>query len=132
MSDSSNWMHVARRDLRSARKLNDGEDCPNVCYLCQQAGEKAVKALIVRLGEPGGLPKKHDIDFLLNQIKGFLPAPIPRLIREAANDLNQYATATRYPSEEEIGQIQADLALAEAESIVGWVEEIMDLLPLSE
>lgn len=122
MSDYSEWMKIAKRDLRSAHKLNDGEDSSDVCYHCQQAGEKAVKALIMSFDAPGGLPKKHDITFLLNQIKDYLPSPIPQDVRLAAGDLNQYATVTRYPTEEEITQRQADLALVEAETIIRWVE----------
>lgn len=122
------WMNVAKRDLRGAHKLNDGEDCPLVCYHCQQAAEKAVKALIICAGAPGGLPKKHDITFLLNQVKNYLSSSIPQEIKDAGNDLNQYATATRYPAEEEISQAEADQAIEEATAILQWVEREAEVM----
>ena len=63
---------------------------------------------------------RHHI--LLNQVKNYLASSIPQEIKDAGNDLNQYATATRYPAEEEITQAEADQAIEEATAILQWVE----------
>ena len=54
--------------------------------------------------------------------KNYLLSPMPQEIKDASNDLNQYATATRYPAEEEISQAEADQAIEEAAAILRWVE----------
>lgn len=64
----------------------------------------------------------RDISFLLNQVNNGLTAPIPQEIKDAGNDLNQYATATRYPAEEEISQSEADRAIEAATLIIQWAE----------
>ena len=84
--------------------------------------------MIICTGAPGGLPKKHDITFLLNQVKNYLLSSIPQEIKGAGNDLNQYATATRYPTEEEIGQAEADQAIEEATAILQWVEREAEVM----
>ena len=71
------WLHYAQMDLDSAKYLNGAPMHPKpihvVCYHCQQAAEKAAKALIVYYGcQGGGLPKKHDVEFLLRQVKNLL------------------------------------------------------------
>ena len=43
-----------------------------ICFHCQQSAEKSVKAIIVLNGSQGGMPKKHNIDMLLNQIKNMV------------------------------------------------------------
>jgi HEPN domain-containing protein len=48
------WLAKAASDLRSARILADADDPPldAAVYHCQQAAEKAVKALLVALETP--------------------------------------------------------------------------------
>ena len=116
-------------DYHGALKLNAGEDrlYPLICYHCQQTAEKAVKALIVRMGEPGGLPKKHDVTFLLNQVKNLVAAlevTIPESLWDAADRLNRYAIAPRYPGEIEAGHEDAETALKDAGEILNWVERV--------
>ena len=65
-----------------------------ICYHCQQAGEKAVKALYLAADIPGGIPRKHDLWFLLEQIKG--KVDIPETIFDAAEELDPYAIIVRY------------------------------------
>ena len=81
--------------------------------------------MIVRLGEPGGLPKKHDVTFLLNQVKNLVAAlevTIPESLWDAADRLNRYAIAPRYPGEIEAGHEDAETALKDAGEILDWVE----------
>ena len=121
MSDYSEWMKIAKRDLRSAHKLNDGEDTSDVCYHCQQAAEKAVKSLIVLYGSQGGMPKKHDIFLLLNQIRNMVN--IDEKFYDYADILSPYGVAMRYPNELVLEERHAERALAMADEFVRWAED---------
>lgn len=71
-NEAFSWITVARNDLEVAKHLNKTfypKPLEIICYHCQQAAEKAVKGLIVSKGCQGGLPKIHDISFLMSQIK---------------------------------------------------------------
>ena len=58
---------------------------PWQAYHCQQSAEKAIKAVIVSLHWPTGIPKSHDLSFLLNQIHNYIS--IPDAIGDAADAL---------------------------------------------
>ena len=69
---TASWMEYANGDYETASFLYERQrprQLEIICYHCQQAAEKAVKGLIVYFGSQGGMPKVHDISFLLNQIK---------------------------------------------------------------
>ena len=70
--ETKEWYDMAVMDLGVARHLDETyrpKPLEIICYHCQQAAEKAIKALIVYFGGRGGMPKLHDLSFLLNQIK---------------------------------------------------------------
>ena len=69
------WLDYAAQDLGVARHLFENyhpKPLEIVCYHCQQSAEKAIKAVIVSLHWPTGIPKSHDLSFLLNQIHNYL------------------------------------------------------------
>lgn len=68
-----------------------------ICYHCQQAAEKGIKALIIYYGAQGGMPKLHDLSFLLNQIKH--QVDIEDKFYEYADTLTPYGVSVRYPNE---------------------------------
>ena len=91
------WLEYADGDLSTAQFLYDKQwprQLEIICYHCQQAGEKAVKALYLAADIPGGIPRKHDLWFLLEQIKG--KVDIPETILDAAEELDPYAIIVRY------------------------------------
>ena len=64
----SAWLQYAEGDLSTAAFLYEKQyprQLEIICYHCQQAAEKAIKALYIASGIPGGIPKKHDLSFLL-------------------------------------------------------------------
>ena len=66
------WLSFAETDLGVARHLYESyhpKPLEIICYHCQQSAEKAIKAVIIANGAQGGMPKLHDLSFLLNQIK---------------------------------------------------------------
>ena len=87
-------------------------------YHCQQSAEKAIKAVIVSLHWPTGIPKSHDLSFLLNQIHNYIS--IPDAIGDAADALTPFGTMTRYPNELTVEEHHAKQAIAFAEQILNW------------
>lgn len=91
------WLDRAHDDLGAARKLLSGPDPfpATAAYHCQQAAEKALKALIASTGER--IPKTHDLRVLVERcamIDGSLSA-----ICAACEELSPYATEFRYPTD---------------------------------
>jgi HEPN domain-containing protein len=64
-----------------------------VCFLCEQAAEKYLKALLQENGH--AVPKTHDLVDVLNIL---LPGDRPLVkLRRKARSLTQYAVDYRYP-----------------------------------
>ena len=80
--------------------------------------KKAIKAVIVSLHWPTGIPKSHDLSFLLNQIHNYIS--IPDAIGDAADALTPFGTMTRYPNELTVEEHHAKQAIAFAEQILNW------------
>lgn len=68
--EARRWMAYAKSDLDAAYALlESGEFFPRqVCFMAQQAGEKALKAILVFLEIP--FPQIHDLD----RIRELIPA----------------------------------------------------------
>jgi HEPN domain-containing protein len=64
-TDSASWMVFAERDLAAARYLTSMRPAPIevICFLCQQAAEKALKAVLVCDEVP--VPRSHDLKAVL-------------------------------------------------------------------
>jgi len=62
--EAKRWMNYSETDLHAAHALLDsGEFFPRqICFLAQQCGEKAIKAVLVF--EEVHFPKNHDLDRL--------------------------------------------------------------------
>jgi HEPN domain-containing protein len=90
------WLTKARRDLDSAYRLV--ADFPpyrdTATYHCQQAAEKALKALLT--ADETNFPKTHDLTVLL-ALAATKHADLAALA-DAAIVLTPYATLFRYPS----------------------------------
>ena len=113
------WLDYAAQDLGVARHLFENyhpKPLEIVCYHCQQSAEKAIKAVIVSLHWPTGIPKSHDLSFLLNQIHNYIS--IPDAIGDAADALTPFGTLTRYPNELTVEEHHAKQAIAFAEQIL--------------
>lgn len=101
MADSTDyvkWLNRAEQDLRLIEIIYN-EDLEGLedsfCYMCQQASEKLLKALIVK--NEKRVPKSHDLLFLLglcNKHDGSLSK-----LTDALMVLNEYSVSARYPSD---------------------------------
>ena len=121
--EAGRWLRVSREDYDIAKYLYDTyypKPLEIICYHCQQSAEKSIKALIIALNLPGGLPKKHDLSFLLSQMKNYID--IKEKFYDYADVLNVYATQARYPNELDLEDRKAEKALRYAEEILEWAE----------
>lgn len=132
------WLTFARTDFESAKYLDSAPFHPRplnvICYHCQQAAEKAVKALIVYFGSQGGMPKVHDISFLMNQIKNIVREEkgieLEHELLMIADSLSKYGVAPRYPNEIEVDEQQVKKALSNSETILKWVDSVIAAEPV--
>ena len=111
------WLKKADLDLQAARLLCAGEldDYFVSGFHAQQAGEKYIKAFLVR--HQIEFPKTHDIG-RLRQLVARRDATLAERL-ERADVLTPYGVDMRYPEEfEVISQKQAEQAVALAE----WVK----------
>ena len=126
------WLSFAKMDFDVAMHLNDSfypKPVSIICYHCQQAAEKAAKALIVYFGSQGGMPKSHDISFLLNQIRNIIREQkgieIENDFIMKADSLSKYGTAPRYPNEIDVEEYHVKKALADSETFLQWVDNVI-------
>jgi HEPN domain-containing protein len=119
-------MAQAKRDLEHAAKdVSDGY-YEHACFECQQAAEKAVKAVYMRYhADAWG----HRVAKLLQELD-LDPPPSPALIDDAKL-LDQFYVPTRYPNGFESGapmefftREQAADAVRRAENIIRWCDSI--------
>ena len=94
VEEARRWLRFAREDLDVAQRLLATDETPSrhVCFLSQQAAEKALKAGLVL--EEMDFPFRHDLDALRN----LLPDTWP--VRRTHTDLAQlteWAVEARYP-----------------------------------
>ena len=129
--DAEEWLSYAESDLGVAEhlfKTYHPKPLEIICFHCQQAAEKAVKSIIVLNGSQGGLPRKHDIFLLLNQIKNTVK--IDERFYDYSDILSPYGVAMRYPNELFLEERHAEQALEIAHEFVEWaksnISEISD------
>jgi HEPN domain-containing protein len=118
-TDPSRWLEYARDDLRVAHLALQHGYFSQAAYMAQQAGEKALKALIL---DSEAIPARtHDL-FALRRV---VPAE-----RRAALDeidlkpLNEWGVAERYPSDSpEVSESAARTCVADADAVLAAVED---------
>ena len=118
---TTEWLQRARSDLNLGKVAlrTRGVLPEDACFHAQQCAEKALKALLLSLGQP--FPRTHAIEVLLDLLKthGF---DIPDSV-DKAFELSQYAVQTRYPGDwEPVTKKEATAALERAALVLAWVE----------
>lgn len=123
--DVAEWMRFAEMDQTVAKHLNTAiipTPFEVICFHCQQAAEKALKAVIVSYNE---IPEKtHDMDKLIKNIKAKYDVPATIVLK--ARSLTKYAATLRYPDAPEVGTFLTNKALQDMESVIEWVKEILE------
>ncbi|MGC8856524.1 MAG: HEPN domain-containing protein [Anaerolineae bacterium] len=122
-SDPRAWLKRAYSNLRLAEKgLGEGVRLEDLCFNCQQAVEKALKAVCLFQGLD--FPKTHSIVRLLDIIEAS-GVTIPEIVK-SADILTQYALQTRYPSPvEEITFEEYKEAVSLASKAVFWADQFL-------
>ena len=88
----ANMLRIAAEDLDGARSLAALGN-RNAIYLCEQAAEKVIRAILTTEGKHAGI--KHRLNEMVDDIPDENPLkPALRQIEE----LSAYATAYRYPT----------------------------------
>jgi HEPN domain-containing protein len=118
------WLRYAQEDLIAAESLLGQRTIASrhVCWLAQQAAEKALKAILVILQID--FPRRHDLDALRNLIPvgWHLKAEHPDLA-----DLTEWAVEARYPGDwPDATEEDARSAVYQARAV--WQSVIRDLV----
>jgi HEPN domain-containing protein len=119
--EAARWLAYARSDLDAARALlRDPEYYPRqVCFLAQQAAEKAIKAAFVLLEIE--FPFTHDLDHLRNLL------PVGWRVKTEHPDLADltiWAIEARYPGDmPDVTAADARQAFKAAEAVYQSVEQ---------
>jgi HEPN domain-containing protein len=124
------WILKARNDLLNADNNLASDVIPTdtVCFHCQQAAEKILKALLVSEGTLP--PRTHVLTMLLDMVVPMYPAL--ETLREEIIMLTPYAVHFRYPGDfvEEPSVADAREARNYIRQLWNWVEQSRpDLLP---
>ena len=108
-------LRIARQDLDGARLLHRATN-RNAAYLCEQAAEKLIRAVLTSEGIQAGV--RHELADMVDRIPD--ENPLKSELR-AIEHLSAYATAFRYPSPRgrippspPVTTLEADLAKLEA------------------
>jgi HEPN domain-containing protein len=89
----ADWLRQAEADLRHARNARSTRGYEWSCFAAQQAAEKAVKAVIYRLG---GEAWGHSVTILAGELAE--RADVPEPVLDAARRLDKHYIPTRYPN----------------------------------
>jgi len=121
MNRAGDWFEQAKADLKHAKNsLRDG-DYAWACFACQQAAEKAVKALYMKLNS---IAWGHSVTELLESLPEEVK-PEKELI-EKVKILDKYYIPTRYPNAHPSGPAFKFYTQGEAEEAIKICEEVID------
>lgn len=109
------WVRKAEHDVQSARVIARGPDrlYDNICFHCQQAAEKYLKALLQETGQP--IPRTHDLPMLVSLLSTAYPMAL-RSLRRGLDFLTQFAVDHRYPGR--------DATKRQAEAALRWTDRV--------
>lgn len=116
------WIKRAESNLAKAGVGRSDEKIlyEDLCFDCQQAVEKSLKALLVLYDQDPLIT--HSITLLLGNIKGNINIDIPDFVNESVI-LSDYAVQTRYPGfYEPVTVEEYNTALQLASQVLNWVK----------
>ncbi|SHF04743.1 HEPN domain-containing protein [Desulfacinum infernum DSM 9756] len=124
MGRALDWLRQAENDILWAEHSLQGGFYAQTCFISQQAGEKALKALCFHKGFE--IIKTHSLYQIVTALK------IDGELLERAKELDIYHVSGRYPDAfpagapfELLSAKQAEAALESARFILAWVQREM-------
>jgi HEPN domain-containing protein len=121
------WVAKASNDLLNADNNLSSEQIPydTVCFHCQQAAEKLLKAYLACIGQSP--PVTHDLLLLLESV---LPSsPEAEALRDVLALLIPYAVEIRYPDDWFTPSAEDTQEAREAaEAVLNWLQESKPVL----
>lgn len=117
------WMRYAQADHDAALLLagHHPVHIEIVCFLCQQAAEKALKAILAYHDED--IPRTHDLIPTLELCEAHCPGILAEF-GDLADQLSEFAVVVRYPNELKITEKHIDLAITSAGRILSHVRSL--------
>lgn len=120
--DPREWLNRAYSNLTMAKRDVEGVYLEDLCFLTQQAAEKAIKALLIKRGVE--FPYVHDLAQLLTLLER-AGQEIPEPVREAEK-LTRFAVLTRYPGlMSPIKPEEYKQAMVVAKQVVQWAKSLI-------
>ncbi|MFH1416052.1 MAG: HEPN domain-containing protein [Elusimicrobiota bacterium] len=116
-----NWIKKAGNDLMNAEIVIQAENPPTdtICFHCQQAAEKYIKAYLIRKGKK--FKRVHDLVYLLElclQIDSSFNE-----IEKEIGELTEYSVEARYPND-----IYAEYDIEEAKEAIDKAKRVKDFI----
>ena len=121
---AAEWLRYAKMDYAMAKHGKSLHPVPLeiICFHCQQASEKALKAIMAYHEDE--IPRTHNISDVLSLCETHYPGIALRFAHQA-DRLTNFAAVTRYPySEIEVTEADMELALENAEQILSYVTSL--------
>lgn len=116
MEEAYKWYNQAKKDLDTARFNFDGGKYEAAAFFCQQAVEKALKALYIKRFKR--LLKTHDLVLLAKNLK------LPKNFVDLCKELSPAYIYTRYPDAipaEDIKEITKNF-IKYSEEVLEWIK----------
>lgn len=121
------WIEKAKNDLLNADNNLASDQIPydTVCFHCQQAAEKLLKAfLVLRESE---YPLTHNLFVILEEILKYDPSADD--LRESLAILNPYSVEVRYPGDAWMPTIEdAKEARQATQEVLEWIQSKLERL----
>jgi len=121
---SKQWIAKAKNDLLNADNNLQADEIPfdTVCFHCQQAAEKFLKAYLVAKGQP--YPISHDLLLILEKLLSFEPEA--ERLRDDLAILMPYSVEIRYPDDWFMPSAEdAREARESAEQVMRWLQKTL-------
>lgn len=112
------FLRIAKEDLDGA-KLLARQGNRNAVYLCEQAAEKVIRAILTAEGQHAG--RMHKLDEMVDLVPD--ENPLKAALRQV-EALTAYATAYRYPTP--VGRILPPPSALDFDAVMARVEFLLD------
>ncbi len=120
----SNWLDEAHADLKSSEVLIQGERFNAAVFHCQQAAEKAMKALLLSCHKA---PWGHSVWNLYLEASECLKIE-NQDVEKAAKTLDFHYISSRYPDAFPSGTAAEHYDLEDAKGALTWAKRVMEFV----